>query len=296
MKTIKFNDKTTGESISLAYSDYGSGQPIVLVHGWPLSREMWEYQLGPLVEAGYRVIKYDRRGFGKSSKPWNGYDYDSLSDDLNELFVQLDLRKAFLVGFSMGGGEVVRYIARYGEERLAGIGLISSIIPFMKKTETNPEGVDESVFEDMITGIKEDRIGYLEDFGKKFFGIGFLNKPVSSALLRYYLDLQAKASARSTIESIRSFSATDFRKEVKMITVPTLIVHGDSDNIVPIEVSSNRTATMIPHSEMLVLVGAPHGLFYTHKEALNRSLLQFFKGEEQDDPEPEIVPLYPPTI
>jgi len=281
MKTIQFNDKRSGEEINIAYSDYGEGQPIVLIHGWPMSREMWEYQLEPLVSSGHRVVKYDRRGFGKSSKPWTGYDYDSLTDDLNELMIRLDLKNAILVGFSMGGGEVVRYISKYGQDRIAGIALVSSIIPFMQKTDTNEDGVDKEVFDEMIAGIKDDRIGFLENFGKNFFGVGFLHKPISDPLLTYYLNLASKAPAKSTIDCVRSFSATDFRQDVKAISVPTLIIHGDSDKIVPIEVSSNRTAALLPHAEFIVYEGAPHGLFYTHKDQLNDDLINFVRGNKK---------------
>lgn len=290
MKFIQFTDTNTGEDISIAYSSYGNGQPVILIHGWPLSREMWEYQLADLVNAGHRVVKYDRRGFGKSSKPWKGYDYDSLASDLHELMVQLDLKNAILVGFSMGGGEVVRYISRYGEERIAGIALISSVVPFLLKTADNTEGVDADVFDEMIKGIQSDRIGYLDEFGKKFFGAGFLNKPVSTPLLNYYLQLGSRASQQSTIECIKSFSATDFRNDVHRISVPTLIIHRDSDKIVPIEVSSKRTAGMIPHAEMVVYEGAPHGLFYTHRELLNKELLTFISGQKQGEPRSGNIP------
>jgi pimeloyl-ACP methyl ester carboxylesterase len=280
MKSIQFNDKKTGEAISIAYSDYGKGQPVVFIHGWPSSREMWEYQLADVVNAGYRVIKYDRRGFGKSSKPWSGYDYDSLAGDLNELIQQLDLQKVILVGFSMGGGEVVRYIANYGQDRIARIALLSSIIPFMLKTADNPEGLEQKMFDEMADAIKNDRIGFLDDFGKNFFSIGFLNKPLSSALLNYYLELTTKATQQSTLECAKSFSTTDFRNDVKKITVPTLIVHGDNDKIVPFEASSKRTAAMLPHAELVVYQDAPHGLFYTHRELLNKDLLDFFSGKK----------------
>ncbi|HEX5025280.1 MAG TPA: alpha/beta hydrolase, partial [Agriterribacter sp.] len=268
MKSIQFNDSRTGEAMSIAYSDYGKGQPVVLIHGWPSSREMWEYQLGDLVNGGYRVIKYDRRGFGKSSKPWMDYDYDSLTDDLQQLMVQLDLRNAILVGFSMGGGEVVRYISKYGQDRIARIVLISSVVPFMMKGPSNLDAVDAEVFEEMMRGVQQDRIGFLEEFGKKFFGVGFLNSPVSAPLLNYFLQLASRATQQSTVECIKSFSRTDFRTDVKSITVPALIIHGDSDKIVPYEVSSKRTADMLPHAELIIYPGAPHGLFYTHKEIL----------------------------
>jgi non-heme chloroperoxidase len=289
MKSIQFTDKKTGEEISIAYSDYGKGQPVVLIHGWPSSREMWEYQLGDIVNAGYRVIKYDRRGFGKSSKPWSGYDYDSLAGDLNELLKQLNLQKVILVGFSMGGGEVVRYIANYGQERIARIALLSSVIPYMLKTADNPEGVDKKVFDEMAEGIKNDRIGFLDDFGKNFFGAGFLNKPLSTPLMNYYLELTTKATQQSTLECAKSFATTDFRNDVKKITVPALIVHGDSDKIVPFEVSSERTAVMMPHAELIVYQDAPHGLFYTHRELLNKDLINFFTGIKHVQPAREMV-------
>lgn len=278
MKQVTFADKSTGEEISIAYSDYGKGRPIVLIHGWPLSKEIWEYQVEALINAGLRVIKYDRRGFGKSSKPWSGYDYDTLASDLNEIMVQLDLQDAILVGFSMGGGEVVRYISKYGQSRINRIVLVSSIIPYMQQSSNNPDGVDPSVFEKMLMDIKEDRIGFLEEFGKKFFGVGFLNNPVSTPLLNYYQALASKATQRSTLECAKSFAGTDFRKELETIKVPVLIIHGEEDKTVPIAVSSDRTAKMIPDAEYIVYEGAPHGLFYTHKEELNTDLIRFAKG------------------
>ncbi len=289
MKTIQFNDSKTGEAISLAYSDYGKGQPVIFIHGWPSSREMWEYQLADTVNAGYRVIKYDRRGFGKSSKPWTGYDYDTLAADLHQLIEQLNLQKVILVGFSMGGGEVVRYIANYGEEKIERIALLSSIIPYLLKTKDNPEGVDKKVFDDMAEGIKNDRIGFLDDFGKMFFGVGFLSKPLSTPLLNYYHHLTTVATQQATLECAKSFSTTDFRNDVSKITVPTLIVHGDSDKVVPFEASSKRTAEMIPDAELIIYQDGPHGIFYTHRELLNKDLLNFFAGKKHVQPVRETV-------
>jgi non-heme chloroperoxidase len=289
MKSIQFNDKKTGEEISIAYSDYGKGQPVVFIHGWPSSREMWEYQLADTVNAGYRVVKYDRRGFGKSSKPWSGYDYDTLAADLHEIIEQLDLQKAILVGFSMGGGEVVKYIANYGQERIARVVLISTVLPYLMKTNDNPEGVDKKIFDDMAEKIKNDRIGFLEDFGKMFFGIGLLNKPLSPALLNYYHHLTTVATQQSTLECAKSFSGTDFRNDLKKITVPTLVIHGDNDKIVPLENSSQRTASMIPQSELIVYNDGPHGIFYTHRGLLNKDLLNFFAGKKHIQPVKETV-------
>ncbi len=281
MKSIQFNDSKTGEEISIAYSDYGNGQPVVFIHGWPSSREMWEYQLADVVHAGYRAVKYDRRGFGKSSKPWTGYDYDTLASDLNELINQLDLQKVILVGFSMGGGEVARYIANYGEERIAKIVLVSSVLPYMLKTADNPEGIDKKIFDEMADGIKEDRIGFLDEFGKKFFGVGFLNKPLSTPLLNYYHHLTIAATQQSTLACANSFATTDFRQDLQKIKVPALIIHGDSDKIVPLENSSQRTAAMIPHAELIVYPDGPHGIFYTHRGMLNEDMLNFFAGKKR---------------
>lgn len=280
MKFITTNDSKTGEKINLAYSDYGKGKPVILIHGWPLSREMWEYQLNDLVEAGCRVIKYDRRGFGKSSKPWDGYDYDSLAGDLHAIMEQLDVRNATLVGFSMGGGEVVRYLSRYGSDRVERIALISAVTPFMAKTDDNPEGIQQLVFNEMMEKIKEDRIGFLDDFGKDFFGVNFLSHPVSTPLLEYYRMLASHASARSTQQCAISFAQTDFRKDVQNITLPTLIIHGNADKTVPVEASGDRTAAMIGHATYLVYEDAPHGLFYTHKDQLCRDLVNFITVED----------------
>ena len=278
MKTIVKKDAANGEDISIAYADYGQGQPVVLLHGWPLSKEMWEYQVSDLVEAGFRVIKYDRRGFGHSAKPWNGYDYDSLSGDLNDLIEQLDLQDAVLVGFSMGGGEVVRYLSRYGSQRISKIVLISAVTPFLGKTSDNPEGVDQAIFEEILANLRQDRIKFLDDFGKKFFGVSLINHPVSAPLLDYYRMLASVASPRATEQCAIAFGQTDFRADLQAVTVPTLIIHGDADQTVPIEASGARTAAVIHGSQYIVYEGAPHGLFYTHKEKLNQDLIQFLKS------------------
>ncbi|TCZ68251.1 alpha/beta fold hydrolase [Flaviaesturariibacter aridisoli] len=275
MKLLKTTDKQTGEEIQLSYCDYGKGRPVVLLHGWPLSKEMWEYQLDPLVNAGLRVVKYDRRGFGKSSKPWDSYDYDSLTDDLHAVLTELDLRDVTLVGFSMGGGEAVRYLGRYGSDRVSRLVLISAVTPYLGRSADNPDGVPESVFAEMLEGIRSDRIAFLDEFGKKFFGAGLLSHPVSTPLLDYYRMLASHASQRSTVQCALSFAHTDFRADLKAITVPTLIIHGDADKTVPIDASSARTARMIDNSEYIVYEGAPHGLFYTHKDRLNDDLLRF---------------------
>ncbi|MBA4166958.1 MAG: alpha/beta hydrolase [Chitinophagaceae bacterium] len=278
MKFITTTDTQSGEEIRLAYSDYGSGRPVVLIHGWPLSREMWEYQLEDLVDAGFRVIKYDRRGFGKSSKPWDGYDYDSLAADLNAVMEQLDLSDATLVGFSMGGGEAVRYLTRYGTSRVSRIALVSAVTPYLGKTDDNPDGVDQNIFKQIMEQLSEDRINFLDSFGKMFFGVNLISHPVSTPLLEYYRMLGSLASGRATQQCAISFFQTDFRNDVSAIKIPALIIHGDSDKTVPIEASGERTAKMLPDAQYKVYEGAPHGLFYTHRGQLNRDLIEFISG------------------
>jgi pimeloyl-ACP methyl ester carboxylesterase len=276
MKYIKTNDATTGEEIQLSYKDYGNGRPVVLIHGWPSSKDMWEYQVDDLVNAGLRVIKYDRRGFGKSSKPWNGYDYDSLTDDLHAIIEQLDLKDAVLVGFSMGGGEAVRYLSRYGSSRrVSKIVLVSAVVPYLAQANDNPDGVPQPVFAEMMENVKDDRINFLENFGKQFFGVGLLNKPVSTPYLQYFRSLAEVALPKATQQCASSFANTDFRADVEAISSPTLIIHGDADKTVPIEASSARTAKMIPNAIYKVYEGAPHGLFFTEREKLNKDLIDF---------------------
>lgn len=270
-------NKGEENEVKIHYQDCGKGKPVVLIHGWPLSHEMWEYQVEDLVNAGNRVITYDRRGFGQSSKPYGNYTYDILTEDLKALMDYLDLQDVTLVGFSMGGGEVVRYFTNYGGARVSKVVLVSSIIPYMLQTDDNPEGVDRSVFEGMANKIKEDRIGFLESFGKQFFGINLVNKPVSTPLMEYYRMLCSLASPKATLECAKAFAYTDFRNEVQSVNVPTLIIHGTDDKTVPIQASSDRTAQLIKGSRYIKYDDAPHGLFYTDREKLNKDLIAFIK-------------------
>jgi pimeloyl-ACP methyl ester carboxylesterase len=292
MKYVTTKDAVTGEDVQLSYKDYGQGRPVVLIHGWPLSKDMWEYQIDDLVNAGLRVVKYDRRGFGKSDKPWNGYDYDTFTQDLNAIMEHLDLHDAVLVGFSMGGGEAVRYLAKYGSDRVSKIVLVGSITPYLLKTPDNPQGVDESVFADMLAGIKKDRIGFLADFGKLFFGVSLVSHPVSTPLLEYYRNLASVALPRATQQCVLAFGHTDFRNDVPSVTVPTLIIHGDADKIVPIEVSAERMRSLLPNAEYKVYEGAPHGLFYTHREQLNADLIAFCTAGASETTSRQTVPRY----
>lgn len=268
----------TAQNVKLYVRDYGKGKPVILIHGWPLSNEMWEYQIDFLVQNNFRVIAYDRRGFGKSSQPWDGYDFDTLTDDLNEIIEQLQLGDFTLIGFSMGGGEVVRYFSRHDGRGASKAVLISSIIPFLSKTEDNPDGRPKEKADATAAAIKEDRIGFLDNFGKTFFGVNVINKPVSNALLEYYRMLCSFASPRATLKCAESLTNTDFRSELDTIKVPTLLIHGTDDKTVPIDLTSKKAAESIVDSTFITYEGAPHGLFYTERDRLNKDLLNFLNS------------------
>jgi pimeloyl-ACP methyl ester carboxylesterase len=275
MAYINIKSASNIDSINIFYQEYGTGTPVVFIHGWPLNHEMWEYQLLEISKYNIRCIAYDRRGFGKSDRPWQGYDYDTLADDLNELITQLNLSKVVLVGFSMGGGEVARYIGKYGTEKIAKVVFVSSVTPYRLKTEDNPEGSEKSTFDTTVLKIETDRPAFLSEFGRKFYGADKVNSSVSPALLEWNQMLCLMCSAKATVDCVRSFSETDFREDLKKITTPVLIIHGDADDIVPIEASGNKTAELIPHAKYIVYNGAPHGLFITEKEKLNTDLIKF---------------------
>ncbi len=268
--------KTTSAPVTeLHYHDVGKGKPVVLIHGWPLSHRMWESQVNALTAAGYRCIAYDRRGFGDSGQPAGGYDYDTFASDLNDLMTQLDLREATLAGFSMGGGEVARYIGRYGSDRVSKVMLMGAVTPFMLKTPDNPGGVDKSVFDGMLDKVKKDRLAFLAEFFLNFYNFEPGSKNVSADLIPFSKWIAWKASPLGTQQSILAFGTTDFREDLKKITVPTCIIHGDSDRIVPFEVSGKRAHEMIKGSRLEVLKGAPHGFAATHPQQLNELMLDF---------------------
>ena len=270
MPTLQARDGT-----SLFYNDWGTGTPVVLIHGWPLNADMWEYQATTLAENGLRVVSYDRRGFGRSDQPWSGYDYDTLADDLAALMDHLDLKGAVLVGFSMGGGEVARYLSRHGAGRVAKAVLVSCVTPFLLKTPDHPEGVERDVFDQMIDGLRTDRPGFLTTFGRKFFGAGLLNFTVTEPILEWSRALALQASPKATLDCVRAFSETDFRADMKAFTMPTLVIHGDADATVPADVAGRAAAEAIPGAELLIYPGAPHALFFTEKDRLNADLLEF---------------------
>ena len=263
------------DGTQIHYRDQGRGKPVVFIHGWPLNGDMWEYQVVPLAAQGLRCITYDRRGFGRSGQPNEGYDYDTFASDLKGLLEHLDLREVTLVGFSMGGGEVARYLGRYGADRVAKAVLVSAVTPFMLKTAENPEGVDRSIFDEMVEGLQADRPHFLSGFGRTFFGVSLLNAAVSAEMLDWAQTHALMASPKATLDCVRAFSETDFRADMKAFSMPTLIIHGDDDQTVPIDVSARRAAAMIPGAVLKEYDGAPHGLFVTHKDMLNADLAAF---------------------
>lgn len=266
------------QPIELYYQDYGSGQPVVLIHGWPLSHRAWESQVSDIVDAGFRCITYDRRGFGVSSAPWDGYDYSSLASDLDEVITQLKLKDAIIVGFSMGGGEVVRYLTDYGSENIKKAALISSIIPVVKKKEDNPDGVPEKDLTGIMDALKADRVGFLKDFHKNFYNYDKNKDRISEAQLQYDWTIASYASPHGTLQAAKAWAETDFRPELKNVTVPTLIVHGDADAIVPIKTAGDQAAKGIKNSTYKIIKDGPHGLNVTHSKELNKILISFLKS------------------
>ncbi len=264
------------QGVEINYIDYGQGRPVVLIHGWPLSHKSWEKQIPALVDGGYRVIAYDRRGFGDSGAPWEGYDYDSLALDLHELMNELDLKDTILVGFSMGGGEVVRYLSTYGADRVSRIALVASIIPLVKQLEDNPEGVPEKDLKDIMVALKNDRVGFLKGFHEGFYNVNIKKDAVSQQQLDYDFSIASHAAPHATIGAAQAWMDTDFRDECAKVTVPTLIIHGKADNTVPFATSARQAKELIKGSKLVVYDDGPHGLNVTHAEKLNKDLLDFF--------------------
>ncbi len=267
--------------VEIHWTDHGAGDPVVLVHGWPLSGRSWEGQEATLVAAGHRVVTYDRRGFGQSSQPWEGYDYDTFAADLHALLEHLDLRGATLVGFSMGGGEVVRYLARYGTARVARAVLAAAVPPYLLQTPDNPDGgLDEATVAQFEEGVRGDRPAFLDAFLRDFFSAGGEVR-ASEAQRRYALGLALGASPKGTLDCIAAFSRTDFRDDLAAVAaagVPLLVVHGDSDAIVPFEVSGRRVVEAVPGARLVLVEGGTHGLNVTHRDAFDRALLEFLGG------------------
>jgi peroxiredoxin len=269
---------TATPTTELYYEDIGQGPVVVLIHGWPLSHRMWEGQVNALVAAGFRCVAYDRRGFGDSGRPAGGYDYDTFASDLNDLLAALDLRDVTLAGFSMGGGEVARYIGRYGTGRVRKAMLIGAVPPFLLKTPDNPAGIDRSVFDGMLQGVTVDRVAFLADFFKNFFNWTPGSGTPHDDVIAFSKAIAWTASPLGTQQCIVAFGTTDFRADLAKIDVPTIVIHGDSDKIVPLEVSGALSADMIAGARLEVVKGAPHGFNATHGPELNALMLDFLKA------------------
>lgn len=269
--------KENDAEIQIYYEDRGTGRPVVLIHGWPLNGGSWERQSFALLAAGYRVITYDRRGFGRSSAPDSGYDYDTLAGDLDKLIDALSLADATIVGFSMGGGEVARYMGKYNQGRVTQCCFMSSIAPALRKDGSNPDGVDPSVFEDIKKKIEKDRFDFLQSFAKQFYNHSLLSSTHSSdGLLQKFFNVAAESSFQAMLFCVDSW-LEDFRDDVRSINVPTLLIHGDSDKIVPLENSGSRMPALIPSARLHIVEGGPHGLNWTHATEVNKALLSFLK-------------------
>jgi non-heme chloroperoxidase len=264
--------------IELYYEDHGEGSPVVLIHGWPLSGRSWEKQVPALVDAGHRVITYDRRGFGDSSQPRTGYDYDTFADDLHALLTELDLRDVTLVGFSMGGGEVARYVGRHGTDRVSRAVFAGAVPPYLYLSDDNPDGgLDDATIQQFLDGVTGDRIAFLDGFTTNFFSANG-ELLVSEPNRLYHRTIAEFASPKGTLECIKCFSYTDFRGDLRTLSdagIPTLVLHGDADAIVPFEVSGKRTAETVANSTQVVVAGGPHGFNATHADEFNRALLDF---------------------
>jgi non-heme chloroperoxidase len=273
--------KENSADIELYYEDHGSGQPVVLIHGYPLSSASWEKQVPALLDAGYRVITYDRRGFGKSSQPTEGYNYDTFAADLQKLISHLNLQQFALVGFSMGGGEIARYFGKYGSNGASKAVIIGGVPPFLLKTYDNPEGVDGSVFDGIKNAVARDRYAFFSEFFKNFFNTDLLLwKRVSEEVIRASWNLAAGASATASLACVSTWYE-DFRQDLQRVDVPTLVIHGDSDRIVPLASAGQRTAKLIKGAQLVIVKGGPHCITWTHAEEVTAELVSFL-GEKSE--------------
>ncbi len=266
---------TTKDGTSIFYKDWGQGQPVVFSHGWPLNGEAWDEQLFFLASRGYRAIAHDRRGHGRSSQPWQGNDMDTYADDLAQLLTQLDLKNVVLVGHSTGGGEITRYIGRHGNKRVAKLALISAVPPLVLKTEANPDGTPLAALDNLRAAIARDRSQFYQDFSVPFFGANRPGTRVTKAVRDQFWLQCMQVGIKAALDCIKAFSETDFTEDLKKIEVPTLILHGDDDQIVPIAAASLRSAKLVKSSVLKIYPSAPHALPTTHQEQFNADLHTF---------------------
>ena len=271
----------TQDGTDLYVKEWGDGPPVVLIHGWPLSADSWDYQMQALADAGFRAIAYDRRGFGRSDQPGDGYDYDTLADDLADVLEAFDATDdVTLVGFSMGGGEVARYMSRHGGAGVSRVALISSVVPFLLQTDDNPDGVPHATFDEMTEAMEADRAAFFGGFFKTFYGEGLLTHPVSPEVLTWSQNTAMMAGLRGTLACAAAFATTDFRPDLASITVPTLVIHGTADKTVPIDPTARALAKALPQAQLIEYDGAPHGVLATHQDRVIADLLGFL-GHEQ---------------
>jgi non-heme chloroperoxidase len=269
--------------VMLHYEDHGSGKPVVLIHGYPLSGASWERQVPALLNAGFRVITYDRRGFGRSSQPTVGYDYDTFADDLHALITQLKLRDATLVGFSMGAGEVARYLGQYGSKAISRAVIISGVTPYLLKTAGNPEGVDAAVFDGIQQAVRADRYAFFRGFFQNFYNSDvLLGKRISEQAVQASWNIAAGSSATASLSCVSAWHE-DFRADIARIDVPVLVMHGDADRILPISTSGPRTAKLLADARFVVIEGGPHCIPWTHAEEVNAELLRFLGAGTASD-------------
>jgi len=269
--------KENSGSIDLYYEDHGSGNPVVLIHGYPLNGASWEKQIPILINAGFRVITYDRRGFGNSSKPTTGYNYETFAEDLYKLVTHLGLHDFSLVGFSMGGGEIARYFGKYGSKGVKRAVFISSVPPFLLKTQDNPEGVNQAIFDEIQKAVAIDRYAFFTEFFKNFFNTDLLmDKRVSPQTVQACWNVAVGASATASYACVPTWHE-DFRKDLSRVDVPTLIIHGDADRIVPLSASGARTAKLVKEAKLVIVKDGPHCISWTHADEVNSALLDFLK-------------------
>lgn len=269
----------TRDGTHLYVKDWGDGDPVVLIHGWPLSADSWDPVALALAEAGHRAISYDRRGFGRSEQSWHGHDYDGLTDDLADVMEELGATEnVTLVGFSMGGGEVARYMSRYDGQGVARAALISSVVPFVKQTDDNPDGVPQSMLDQIMQELRADRPAFLRTFLDQFYGVGWISKPVSQAVLDASWHMGMQAGLAQTVMCAQAWSSTDFTADCAAFNVPTLIIHGTADRNVPIDPTARMAARLIPQAQLVEYDGEPHGIFETQRDRLVADLLTFING------------------
>lgn len=279
----------TRDGTHLSVKVWGEGRPVVLIHGWPLSGDSWDPISYALADNGFKAIAYDRRGFGRSQQPSGGYDYDTFADDLADVMEATGATAdAALVGFSMGGGEVARYLSRHGAGSVSQVALISSVVPFVLKTENNPDGMPQEIFDGMAEGILDDRGHFFTSFFKQFYGVGWLDKAVSQEQLHLSWIHAMQAGLRPTLLAAKAFSTTDFRPDLASFSVPTLVIHGTADKTVPIEPTAREVARKVPHAQLVEYLGEAHGVFASQTERLTNDLLAFLQGRPLQDP-PEVI-------